>query len=55
MGHFRAPQVDNGIVKNWEDMERLWNYTFFDKLKVRASFLLKPGRPDTSLAANTSW
>lgn len=26
--------VENGIVKNWEDMEHLWNYTFFDKLKI---------------------
>jgi len=21
--------VDNGIVRNWEDMEHVWNYTFF--------------------------
>ena len=27
-------QVENGIVKNWEDMEHLWSYTFKDKLKV---------------------
>jgi actin-related protein 2 len=26
--------VENGIVKNWENMVHLWNYTFFDKLKV---------------------
>ena len=26
--------VENGIVKNWEDMEHLWNYTFYDKLRV---------------------
>ena len=26
--------VENGIVKNWEDMEHLWNYTYFDKLKI---------------------
>jgi actin-related protein 2 len=24
--------VENGIVTNWEDMERLWNYTFQNKL-----------------------
>jgi len=24
----------NGIVRNWEDMEHLWNYTFFEKLKI---------------------
>lgn len=28
--------VENGIVKNWEDMEHLWNYTFYEKLQVRA-------------------
>ena len=26
--------VENGVVKNWEDMEHLWNYTFNDKLKI---------------------
>lgn len=26
--------VENGIVKNWEDMEHLWNYTFFDNMKI---------------------
>lgn len=26
--------VENGIVKNWDDMEHLWNYTFFEKLQV---------------------
>merc|ERR1711879_1016176 len=25
----------NGIVRNWEDMEHLWNYTFFEKLKIQ--------------------
>lgn len=27
-------QVENGIVKNWEDMEHLWNYTFYEKLAI---------------------
>jgi actin-related protein 2 len=27
--------VENGIVKNWEDMEHLWNYTFFERLKIK--------------------
>lgn len=27
----------NGIIKNWEDMEHLWNYTFYEKLKVNPS------------------
>ena len=26
--------VENGIVKNWEDMEHLWNYTFWEKMKI---------------------
>lgn len=26
--------VSEGIVKNWENMVHLWNYTFFEKLKV---------------------
>jgi actin-related protein 2 len=26
--------IDNGIVRNWEDMEYVWNYTFFEKLKI---------------------
>jgi actin-related protein 2 len=29
--------VENGIVKNWEDMEHLWNYTFYEKLKIDPS------------------
>jgi len=29
--------IDNGIVKNWEDMGHLWDYTFFDKLKIEPS------------------
>ena len=31
--------VECGIVKNWEDMEHLWNYTFFDKLQVQKHVL----------------
>ncbi|KDO25900.1 actin-like protein 2 [Saprolegnia parasitica CBS 223.65] len=26
--------VENGIVKNWDDMEKLWDYTFQDRLNV---------------------
>jgi len=26
--------VENGIVKDWEGMKHLWNYTFFEKLKI---------------------
>ena len=31
--------LENGIVKNWEDMEHLWNYTFYDKLAVIMIFM----------------
>ena len=27
--------LDNGIIRNWEDMEHVWNYTFNEKLKVQ--------------------
>lgn len=26
--------VENGIVRNWEDMEHLWNYTFTEQMKI---------------------
>ncbi|KAJ2791731.1 Arp2/3 complex subunit, actin nucleation center [Coemansia guatemalensis] len=26
--------LENGIIKNWEDMQHLWDYTFFEKLKA---------------------
>jgi actin-related protein 2 len=26
--------MEHGIVKNWEDMRHLWDYTFQEKLKV---------------------
>ena len=26
--------MENGIVKKWDDMEHLWDYTFHEKLKV---------------------
>jgi len=32
-------QVECGIVKNWEEMEHLWNYTFYEKLQVRKSIV----------------
>ncbi|KAJ6145803.1 Actin-related protein 2 [Penicillium chermesinum] len=29
-----AISMENGIVKKWDDMQHLWNYTFYDKLKI---------------------
>lgn len=26
--------MENGIVRNWDDMKHVWNYTFNEKLKV---------------------
>lgn len=26
--------ITNGIVTNWEDMESMWHYTFFNELRV---------------------
>lgn len=26
--------MENGIVRNWEDMEHLWNHTFYEVMKV---------------------
>ncbi|KAI8055165.1 actin family [Syncephalis plumigaleata] len=26
--------MENGIVKNWEDMRHVWDYTFHDKLRI---------------------
>jgi len=26
--------MEHGIIKNWDDMRHLWNYTFDEKLKV---------------------
>ena len=36
MGHADALmiQMENGIVKRWDDMQHLWDYTFFDKMHL---------------------
>ena len=26
--------MENGIVRNWEDMKHVWDYTFKEKLKI---------------------
>ncbi|RKP35257.1 actin family [Dimargaris cristalligena] len=26
--------IENGVIRNWEDMRHVWNYTFYEKLKV---------------------
>jgi actin-related protein 2 len=26
--------MNNGIVQNWDDMKHVWNYTFYEKLKI---------------------
>jgi len=27
--------LDNGIIRNWEDMQYVWDYTFYENLKVQ--------------------
>lgn len=29
--------MENGIVKRWDDMHHLWNYTFYDKMQIDTS------------------
>lgn len=29
--------VENGMVKSWEDMQHIWNHTFYDCLKIEPS------------------
>ncbi|KAJ2338769.1 Arp2/3 complex subunit, actin nucleation center, partial [Coemansia erecta] len=29
--------LENGIIKNWEDMQHVWDYTFYEKLRVDPS------------------
>lgn len=26
--------MDNGIVRSWDDMEKVWDHTFYDKLQI---------------------
>jgi actin-related protein 2 len=26
--------MENGIVRDWEDMQHLWNYTFYEKMQI---------------------
>jgi actin-related protein 2 len=26
--------MENGIVKKWDDMQHLWDYTFYEKMKI---------------------
>ncbi|ODH38373.1 hypothetical protein ACO22_02372 [Paracoccidioides brasiliensis] len=33
-GPLYRTQMENGIVKKWDDMQHLWNYTFYDKMKI---------------------
>merc|ERR1719495_1389452 len=26
--------IENGIITNWDDMEKIWDYTFYNQLRV---------------------
>ena len=26
--------IENGIVNNWDEMERIWNHTFYEELRI---------------------
>lgn len=29
--------MENGIIKNWEDMEHLWDYAFYERMKINTA------------------
>ena len=31
--NFSCP-IQDGIVENWEDMEKIWHHTFYDQLRI---------------------
>ena len=31
--HITSP-LDNGVIRNWDDMIHIWDYTFNEKLKI---------------------
>ena len=28
------PTIENGVVTNWEDMEKVWHHTFYNELRL---------------------
>jgi actin beta/gamma 1 len=38
--------MENGLITNWDDMEKIWNYAFYDELRIAPSehniFLTEP-------------
>ncbi len=34
---FHNHQMENGIVKRWDDMQHLWDYTFHEKMQINTS------------------
>lgn len=33
----RTYPIEHGIVTNWDAMEKIWHYTFYNKLRVAPS------------------
>lgn len=41
--------VENGIVRNWEDMEYVWNHTFHEKFGIDVKVCIAGARAGASL------
>lgn len=37
--------MENGIVRNWDDMKTVWNYTFQEKMKIDPKDSKVPSMP----------
>lgn len=36
MGLHLSNPIDNGLITNWEDMEKLWDHIFSEDLKIKS-------------------
>lgn len=50
--------VENGIVRNWDDMEHVWNHTFHDKFGINVKVRVAVAAPRglrLVVGAETTW
>ena len=33
--------MENGIIKNWDDMGLLWDYAFYEQMKLPSTSMVK--------------